>query len=348
MWPGKAALQSMGVLFNMDEAATGFFKRGMLHVQLFALPPGTSQSDSDKFIDTIKNLYTGIKNAWSPHIVNSEDVKPIDLGGDLNSLANVQLTKEKRDDISIALGIPMSKLFSTDAKGLGGKGVVDADDRRMMSDTCLPEWMNIARELNRQVFLPMGLKLEEHHEKMAVFAENQGELATAFQAIVTAFNTNPELANILAPTAGIELDDDTQKLIDDLLAEKKTQAEAIQKQTNTAQQTEGNPVPGGTQQSNPNAQINNSDMPADKALDDLEKWQRKALKNIGKPFEFTSDSIGIIMHDTIQECLTVCKDADEIKALFAKYIKPAPVIDHTARAIDRALDWLEKHEKVVA
>jgi hypothetical protein len=48
-WPGKAALQAMGVLFNLDDAATGFFKRGMLHTYAFSVPPGTQQRDKEEF-----------------------------------------------------------------------------------------------------------------------------------------------------------------------------------------------------------------------------------------------------------------------------------------------------------
>lgn len=341
-WPGKAALQAMGVLYNLDDAATGFFKRGMLHTTIFAVPPGTQKADKDELEDRIKNMLSGIKNAWRTLFINQKDVTPIDIGGGLESLANVPLTKEKREDVSIALGIPMSILFSETARGLGGKGVVDADDRRLIEVTALPDWRKIADVLNDYIFKPAGYKLVEHHEKMPVFQENESDRSTALGNYVTAYSTDPELANIMAQVLGMKIPDDLQAKLDVIIQRKDEARQKIAEQTQKTMPPTGqtNPVPN-----DPNAQENTPEMAAQKAAltGELEKYKRKASKRPGEVVDFESAVIPVEMMTAIKAALPECKTAQEVRDVFNKLmVEDQPIRVDWVTELKRANDLLEK------
>ena len=316
-FPAKAALSAMGVLFNLDDAATGFFKRGMLHTYAFQVPAGTQARDKEELEERVKNMLSGIRNAWRTIFTNVDLGKPVDLGGGLDELANVPLVKEERENVSIALGVPYSKLFSAEARGLGGKGVVDADDRRMIKDTCLPEWKAIARDLNEQIFIPAGYRLVEHHESMNLFQENETDRSTAISTLTTAFATDAEIALIMAQALGLNLDDDTVAQLQKIIDAKKAEPPPVVNQGAPGNQG-GTSMPGDTP-TNPQGQNNvgSQEMVAEKMTTDLDKWKRKALKAIGKDVPFESDVIPVNVYSRIVDALPGCKTAEDVRGVFS-------------------------------
>jgi hypothetical protein len=295
-------------------------------------------------------MLSGIKNAWRTIFLNVDKITPIDMGGGLKELENVVLTKDKREDVAIALGVPMSKLFSTDARGLGGRGVVQTDDRRLITDTALPEWKALARELNRQVFIPLGYRLEERHEEMDMFREDEAQRSAALVNYVTAFSTNVEIASLMSQQLGIDLgdpqaDDSVQAKLDKIIAEKKA----------TPPEPKGKPAGGvnelpqpqmqqisqdSTVAGNPNAQMNNADMVAEKAHAELARYQRKALKAVGKIVEFETDILSVDLLQFIQKKMAGCKTAADVKTLFEQADKRIVAItaipDYTAAVVQLA------------
>lgn len=307
-WPAKAALEAMGVLYNLDEAAKGFFKRGMLHTYMFRVPAGTQQSDKDKLQDQIKNFLTGIRNAWGILFLNADAVESVDLGGGLDQLSNIPLTMEKREDVAIAMGIPQSKFFSTHAGGLGGKGVVDADDMRLILDMAIPEWHKIARILNKQVFGPLGYRIEEQHKRMNIFQEDETRRADSLGKYTDAFLKDPEMASLMAEQLGIVLNDDVQAKIDMLIKERKTAPATpviiTTPPTPLLPAPADTPVPDGT---------------ALKMAEDYERYKRKALKHIGEAVPFESNNIPADTMLRIDGALKACKTADDVRELFSSH-----------------------------
>jgi hypothetical protein len=324
-YPAKAALSAMGVLFNLDDAATGFFKRGMLHTYAFQVPAGTQPRDKEELEEKVKSMLSGIRNAWRTIFTNIDVSKYVDLGGDLEQLANVPLVREERENVSIALGVPYSKLFSAEAKALGGKGVVDADDRRLIEDSCLPDWKHIARGINEQVLLPLGYRLQEHHERMSMFQENELDRGQALQAYTDAFNTNPEVAMIVSEALGFKLPDELVKKFQAIVDRKNAEPKPVV--------VKGAPVAGPADQpkpDNPDLQgnVGSGDMEAGKmaqeATVDLAKWQRKASKKVGQAVTFDSDAIPADVYAAIFAALPGCKTVEEVRAVFAE-AEPAKV-----------------------
>jgi hypothetical protein len=330
--PGVAALNAMGVLYNLDQVTAKFFKNGMLHTSIFTVPQSTSVEETDKLNDRIRSMLRGVKNAYEALFFNGDKISPVDIGGGIDELENVPLNKEKREDVAIALGIPMTKLFTESAAGMGGKGVSDGDDRRLVNDTALPDWRLLAKGLNEQVLIPLGYKLVERHEKMDIFKENRTSLGTSLQTIVTAMKDNMELGLIIARYLGINFSETDIKEIQALIDSKKEKAEEIQNNITNNQQPETQPVEDPQQQAQ---------------ADEMAKFRRKAMKNVGKAVTFEST---ILPADTIADIcakLPDCKTADEVKAIFDGYV-PVAITDQpedvTAliKALDRASTLLEK------
>ena len=327
-YPAKAALSAMGVLFNLDDAANGFFKRGMLHTFAFQVPAGTQMRDKEELEDKVKNLLSGVRNAWRTIFTNVDLSKPVDMGGGLDELANVPLVKEERENVSIALGVPYSKLFSAEARGLGGKGVVDADDRRLIKDTCLPEWKAIARDLNEQVFIPAGYRLQEHHEQMNLFQENETDRSTAIVNLTTAFTTNPEMALVLSDVMGLSIDDDSMAKIQAVIDKKNEQPRPAPIQP--IQQTPPTETPNNPQAQNVEG---SAEMVAEKIAAELAKWQRKALKSVGKSVSFDSDVIPASVSARISAELPRCKTEAQVKGVFAEAVTEKPEADRIIEAV---------------
>jgi hypothetical protein len=329
--PGKAAFSAMGVIYNLDQSSLSFFKNGMLHTYIFKVGAGTQQADVELLEERVNQKLRGTWNAFKALFLKSEKFEPVDIGGGLDWLSNVPLTKEKREDVAIALGVPMSKLFTESAAGLGGGGVAESDDKKLIIDTALPDFKNIIRQLNEQVFIPAGYRLVERHEKLDVFNETELSLGETLTKYVTAFNTNPELAVEMAELLGITIPDD-QKARLLTIARKKpepTQFESV----NQPKQTEKEDEAPDTIK---NIEYNK----------EMQRYQRKALKKIGQVVEFESDIIPIDVLHSIKTALPGCKSEDEVKQVFgtkAEYkAREIGEIDKVIQALELNLQAIEK------
>lgn len=321
--PAKAALAAMGVLYNFDQAGIKYFKNGMLHTMLFAVPPGTSKEAKDEFEERMKGL-RGIGNAFKALFVNADDVKPVDMGGHLSDLENESLTKEKREDVAIALGVPMTKLFTESAAGLGGAGVSDGDDRRLVADTALPDWQLIARELNRQVFEPLGYRLIDRHKDMEIFQENRSSLTQSLQSLVSAFKEDIDMGLIMARHLGINFDDQSISELQ-ALAKSKEEAKPVIEEKPVEQPEEPE-----------------EDDKPDQQTEELMKFKRKALKKVGTAVSFESAILPVSITDEITAQLSECKTASEVKAVFDQYMDaPIKQVEQDSE-LKRSNDLLEK------
>jgi hypothetical protein len=327
MFPGLAALQAMGVLFNMDKAAIEFFIRGMLDAYIVTVPAGTQEADIQKMESTLKDKLQGARNFFRAIFLRGEKITLQNIGGSLQALANVPLTKEKREDVSIALGVPMSKLFSESAAGLGGGGVVEADDKRLILDTALPEWKNIARQLNEQVFIPLGYKLQERHEKMDMFQETLSFKGSTLSTYVTAFNTNPKAALVFAELLGISLTDQQKEAL---------KPEPVPEPLPpVVQPVDEKPIP-----------VEKESVFAPKSLEfnkEMQRYQRKALKHIGEAVSFESDVIPFDILNTIKSSLPDCKSEDDVRTLFS--VSPAIAQINEDDEVGRVITMLEMNLK---
>lgn len=179
--PVTAALSAAGVLRNVDKFAETFFERGAIKATIFGVPSTTPQSEVSRFRAWLNKTFAGGDQANKIEVMNSDEVKATVIGEGLSELANNELTKERREDISTALGVPHSLLFSNAANFATAK----QDEINFMQKTIVPEAMFIQQVLNTQLFAPLGLQFEFRFEELQSFQEEEVQRSQAFANLTT-------------------------------------------------------------------------------------------------------------------------------------------------------------------
>lgn len=323
-YPAQNALNAAGVLLNLDKFFSEHAERGLIKAYLAAvkgLAPVNSEkgkAQKEKLEDDFTNTLTGTRNAGRVKVINADAVTMIEVGEGLKELANVELTKEKREDISVALGIPMSILWSTEASGLGGSGVTKEDTYRFYKQTVVPLFGFIADTANEQLFVPAGYKLVGKPETLDVFQEDERERATALQNLTSAINTDPRTAKLAMEILGYDLDDDQANELEALIADKTAVAERM------AQLPASQPPTIDVTPRTPELPSGETDQ--QKAFrEELARWQRKVENRLrsGKALQvdFESDIIPTEIRDRIHAALGQAADLAAVKAVFAEAAK---------------------------
>lgn len=319
-YPAKAALCASGVLFNIDEFLNAFIKRGMVKPTLIGLKGNPPQAERDKTEAWFNKYLTGIKNAFRVKTISADGVEVTTIGEGLKELGSTELTLEKREDISTALGIPQTILFSSGAGGLGGGGVVEQDDQRFQLTTAIPAWQGLAYELNRQRLIPMGYRLVERHERMDMFQQDEKDSSAAVVNLTSALATDPRAFMVSSMILGAEIPDEAQKMLDEMIKQKEEDRERM---ANMAPAQPFGGQPGQLQQpKNDAAELSPKRDPEDKRLQDkdLSIWRGRAKKDIerGKDLDrpFVSAYIPQAMNNEIVSMLAEAKTAADVNAVF--------------------------------
>lgn len=197
--PATAAIAGAGVLWNVDDFAAAFFSRGAIKATILSVPQGTIESERNRLKLWWQRAIQG-KN-FATEVVNSDAVQATTIGEGIKELENVELTKEKREDISTALGIPQSKMFSTSSTDSNR----EEDERSVIEDMTVPECRLLEEAFNEQILGPQGLRLKFTPEAMSVYQEDEQMRSTAFLNYVNALGKDK--ASIAAKFLGIEMPD---------------------------------------------------------------------------------------------------------------------------------------------
>ena len=112
---GTAALAAAGVQMSVAQFVTAFFDRGAIRPTILGVPRGTSADQKEELEKWYSRILTGLSNAFAQKVVNTDAVTVTTIGDGIESLSNATLTKEQREEISTALGVPQSKMFSSSA-----------------------------------------------------------------------------------------------------------------------------------------------------------------------------------------------------------------------------------------
>lgn len=219
--PGLAAMAAAGVIFNLDQFARMFFERGAIKAQVLQVPKGTAPDQRDRLGSWFKRAVSGIANAWASVVIQADDMKPITIGEGIKELENVELNKEKREDISTALGVPQTLLFSNAANFATAK-----QDWMQINDLVVrPETQFIQAVLNEQVFGPLGLRLEFMLEQLQVFQEEEVNRSAALVNLVNADIPTVDAMQILGYDLPVDMD--WEQLATSIIAEKERRASML-------------------------------------------------------------------------------------------------------------------------
>ena len=174
--PATAALAAAGVLYSGDEFARIFFDRGAIKATILGVP-ATTQPDQKEELETwFTRVINGLGNAFAAKVINADAVIPTVIGEGLEGLSNSALSKEKREDISTALGVPQTIMFSQSANF----ATAQEDSRLLYELTAVPDFKFLISVLNAQVLSRTGHRFVSREQTLDVFQEDETKRSTAF------------------------------------------------------------------------------------------------------------------------------------------------------------------------
>lgn len=319
--PAKAALAAAGVLYNIDKYVARYFDKGAVRAYIFSKEGGMpEEAETNKILKKMTDAVTGVGKAFKA-IFMSNEVKVETIGDGLEGLQDSELTKEKREDISTALGVPQSILWSTEAGGLGGSGVTQEDTFRLFRMTVVPLVRFIVDTLNKQQLKDTGYSLVVREQDMDVFQEDETARAGAVASLVSSIE-KPDEFLIAADILGYDLTDEQISDIEALAEERKKQAEEIQNNMNPKE--------------TPKEELSEEtgDLPVTEKR--LATWRRFTLKR-GRESVSKFDTNGI-PEDVVKSVISRVEQStneDELKAAFdseptpivVRQVDPSPVIE---------------------
>ena len=202
--PAEAASIAARVIYNTDLFTAGFFERGAIKATLLTVDGNPLPAERERIKSWWRRFMAGVKNAFTAEVV-AASVKPVVVGDGIGELANTALTAEKREDIATAMGVPHSLVLSNAAN----YATSQQDELNFYNLTIVPEARLIERQINRQLFEPMGLQFQFRPEELSVYQEDETQRAQAFSLYVGAgipLGTAAQILGVSLPD-GMEYDD---------------------------------------------------------------------------------------------------------------------------------------------
>jgi len=245
--PAHAAMSAAGVLYNVNEFAAAFFKRGAIKATLLTVEGNPPPAERERLKAWWQRFFTGINKAFAAEVVSAA-VTPVVIGEGLSELTNTELTATEREEIATALGVPHSLVMSNAANF----ATAEADRLTFYDMTVVPQANTIARQLNAQLFAPAGMRFEWHPQELQIYQADENERASAFATYVNAGIKQSIAAQMLGLNLpeGVEpedLDPEPQPVQLQQAAQDAQQAQAAQDGQGGAQGTQQDTAQGGAQ-----------------------------------------------------------------------------------------------------
>jgi hypothetical protein len=306
--PAQAALQASQVLYSLDAFIALYFKRGAIKATILSVDGNPDKEERERLKSWWNRTLSGIRNAWQAEVVNAQAVKATVIGEGLEALNKTALVKEAREDISTALGIPQTMLFSNAAN----YATAMQDAKWFIKNTIIPECNLISEVLTNQVYYPNHFEFRP--QSLEEFQEDISQQAIALASLVS----SGMKLSLAAQIVGIELPADVE--YKDLEPEPEPEPKIV------------------IQEPNPMTPID----------EEYGKWKRKAIKAIesGKSasVKFESSIIPVDEFKRIKESLVSCQTTDEVKDVF-KTGNVLPGFTELVAELKRANDLLEKTDE---
>jgi len=309
--PVKAALMAAGANYYTAKFISDFFARGAIKGTLLAVKGNPVEAERNRLKDWWRRTFgQGSKSSFNTEIINADSIEPVKIGEGLESLNNTELTKQMREDIAVAMGVPMSKLLSSSVSGLGGGGVAESDDIGFYQDTVLPLGEFVADTLNEQLLRPLGYQWSWLWDTLDVFQADEKTRSVAFKTYVDAGMKQ----NIAAYMLGIEIPkpDDVPEWYVDSFEEK---------QEPPAFGQGGDDDEGMDRQQLAEYQRERAETTGETRAVELDKWERMAAKRFEeghpeKALEFETEIIHPGRVAVIKKGLQCCETADDVSDMF--------------------------------
>ena len=170
--PAKAAIRASGLLNSIDEHAVKYFEAGAINPTIakiadFQSYPEAEQERTKSILDRLFGRGVDSAHRVAPVGTNIEFET---IGSPMSDLAVPELTNAKREDISTALGIPQSLLFSNATNF----ATAQQDNRHFYEKTIIPLARKIETMFNHY-FMQYGIDdaLTFNEQQLEVFQTDE-------------------------------------------------------------------------------------------------------------------------------------------------------------------------------
>lgn len=300
-WRMTAMMDAAGLLKWYDYFVSEFAKRGGVLPTMLMIK-GMPQVQERERLETYWDKFVKGFYKVAGKVFNGESMSVATVGEGPGSLGDISLTEDKRTDIAVAAGIPLSLLISNAAN----YATANADRKNFMQNTVLPDCNFIAGVMNIQLYNPLGLRMEYRPETLDEFQEEETQRAGAFAQYVQAGMIPAIAAQVVGiePPPGVEYDD--------MFVEDESEPAPV---TPTAPE-----LPDEQDMEDAEDEMNGSPIMSAAAWKDIETWRRLALKAIKKgkapTFTFTTTAIPATVYQSIAGGLASANNAETITQVF--------------------------------
>lgn len=296
----STALASAQMIYNMDMYGQLFFERGAIKPTVLTIEGfnNLQEVEQQRVKSWFERTLNGIRNAFSILPVGTQTSIQT-LGTDIGDLTVPALTDAKRQDISTAMGIPQSLLFSN----ASNYATARQDDLHFYDKTIIPEAMFLADKLNQQLFdkFRLGHAIKFEADRLDVYQQLQLERANVVKSLIGA--DTAMVGIITREEARAYLGYDTVPAYEEVEEMEEEGEDETPAQPND-DETMG------------------VDVQTQKYLDELDVWQRMALNRYKhgkaqKALDFTADDLPTHVVAMVKNALAVMTTMDEVKVVFA-------------------------------
>ena len=327
-WRMTAMMDAAGLLKWYDYFVSEFAKRGgvlptMLMVKGMPVVQERERLETywDKFV---KGFYR-----VAGKVFNGESMSVATVGEGPGSLGDISLTEDKRTDIAVAAGIPLSLLMSNAAN----YATANADRKNWIQQTVMPDCNFIAGVFNAQLYNPLGLRMEYRPETLNEFQEEETQRAGAFAQYVQAGMIPSIAAQVVGiePPPGVEYDD--MFITEHPEPEQPAAAEPATPEISDEQDME-----------DAEDEVSGTPIMSAQAWKDLDTWKRLAMKAVKKgnlpTFTFTTTAIPDKVYQTIAGGLSTATNAETITQVFKQATEPGKAQQPPADDIKSLLEGI--------
>lgn len=179
MSEGMAAKVSAQILadlasFESDQLRSGLVKKTVFVADKDARPPDKQQLD--KWRRWLTRFLLGAKGT-QPEVMQGLDTK--EIGSSLSDLHSDVITKDAREAMTTAFGLPHSLVLSNAANF----ATAQADQVNYYMTTAIPQARTIARPINQQLLADLGFRFAFDPSRLEVFQAAELEKAQAVAAL---------------------------------------------------------------------------------------------------------------------------------------------------------------------
>lgn len=360
-----AIMNAAGVAYHADSWIMHFFSRGGIAPTVIgmkgALPPDRVKGEEKSWRDWILGL--GARFRSNPvRVANAEALDVQQFGSSVTDLKDNEVYTQALANIAMGTGMPLSLLMANSANYATAK----EEKATWLENDIIPLVMWLAYEYNRQVFEPLGLRLEFRPETMDPQQEDETERAAAMLQYANVLEKCPskDVFMGLASTLGLEISDDLEAALDKYYAEKEQREKEMQEQMAQGGYVtgpDGKPIPAQVQdkpkdddrddkrpQRRPFPPQRKTWTPSLAEVKEISVWCDVALRRLKRgeslDFEYTPHYGGLPEDVTagIRSRLAGAASADEVRAAFELEQEPGEPVaeygDDALKALAQAIN----------